>query len=252
MQNKMMLNEVKLYQTPVIIESAVVDNVEKPKRFKLNLIECDVQGSNKRIYPLLEMSGQIDRIREKIQKRQLVGELDHPHGDERSQLVYFKEQSHVITDIKVNKDNKIVDGVFEIIQNNPNGKILMNLLEQNISIGSSLRQSGELKQGKGNYIVESLDIITWDIVSNPSYPITYFTKQNLVENVNYLIDKNQKVKNNLLSQKYIDKLSELILFKLFENDVNGELKTIKESDINLVRKIIANEIKNFKQQAFSL
>jgi hypothetical protein len=41
-----------------------------------------------------------------------------------------------------------------------------------------------------------LDIITWDIVSNPSYPITYFTKQNLVENMNYLIDKNKEIIGN--------------------------------------------------------
>lgn len=242
----MMLNEVKLYQNPVILENIKVDNIDKPKRFRLNLIECDIEGSNKRIYPLLEMDTQITKIKEKIEKRQLVGELDHPHGDERSQLVYFKEQSHLITNIKVNKDNKIVEGEFEIIQNNPNGKILMNLLEQNISIGSSLRQSGELKQGRGNYIVESLDIITWDIVSNPSYPITYFTKQNLVENINYLFEKNKDLqRQSSYNKKYKNKLTDLILFKLFENDIKKNGKLLKEKDIIGLKKIIFEEISKF-------
>lgn len=246
MTNKMMLNEVKLYQNPVILENIKVDNIDKPKRFRLNLIECDIEGSNKRIYPLLEMDTQITKIKEKIEKRQLVGELDHPHGDERSQLVYFKEQSHLITNIKVNKDNKIVEGEFEIIQNNPNGKILMNLLEQNISIGSSLRQSGELKQGRGNYIVESLDIITWDIVSNPSYPITYFTKQNLVENINYLFEKNKDLqRQSSYNKKYKNKLTDLILFKLFENDIKKNGKLLKEKDIIGLKKIIFEEISKF-------
>jgi len=40
--SKMILNEVKLYQKPIITESISVNNKEKPKKFKLNLIECDV------------------------------------------------------------------------------------------------------------------------------------------------------------------------------------------------------------------
>ncbi len=242
--SKMILNEVKLYQKPIITESISVNNKEKPKKFRLNLIECDVQGANRRIYPLQEMETQISNIQEKISKRQLVGELDHPHGDERSGLVYFKEQSHLITDIKVDKNNKIVGGEFEIIQNNPNGQILMNLIEQDISIGTSLRQSGELRQAKGNYIAESLDIITWDIVSNPSYPITYFTKQNLVENMNYLIDKNKEIIGNT---KQLQKLNDIILFKLLENDIKNDT-SIKESEIKQLKQFIQREVSQFRNK----
>lgn len=243
--SKMLLREIG-FQRPQLLESYDLKN-SKSKRFKLKLIECDVQGQNKRIYPLKNMELQIESVQERVKNRQLVGELDHPSGgDDRSSLVYFKEQSHLITKLNVDKNNKIVDGEFEIIESNPNGKILMNLLEQNISIGSSLRQSGELKQGGGNYIVESLDIITWDIVSNPSYNITYFNKENIIENVQYIVNKNVKNADMqiLKESKYKEKLTDIILFKLLESDITKD-RLIIDSDVKQLRNIITLQLNSF-------
>jgi hypothetical protein len=58
-----------------------------------------------------------------------------------------------------------------------------------VVLGLSLRGFGELVESKSVdsngypiYEVQSLEILTWDIVSNPSYESTNFTISNLIEN----------------------------------------------------------------------
>ncbi len=193
----------------------------------------------------MEMEKQVDRLQDKITSRSLLGELDHPQGDERSSFIYVKEQSHVITNIHFGKNN-VVEGEFEILRNTPNGKILMEVIEQDVSIGTSLRQSGELRQGNGNYIVESLDIITWDIVQNPSYQNTYFTKQNLIENLNHFKENHINLfESSVYSKKCKQKLNELILFKLLEHYTSNGKSKIKESEIKKLQIIIDGEISSY-------
>jgi len=39
-----------------------------------------------------------------------------------------------------------------------------------------------------------VEIITWDIVSNPSYDITYFTRESIIESLRYVLsDKQHKL-----------------------------------------------------------
>ncbi len=240
----MLLTEVKV-QKPIVIESVEQGDTKRPQKIKLNLIECDIQGANKRVYPLKEMENQVSMLDDKINSRQLLGELDHPSGDERSSFIYAKEQSHIITNIKIN-NRGVVEGEFEILRETPNGKILVNLINQDVSIGTSLRQSGELRQGNGNHIVESLEIITWDIVQNPSYQTTYFTKQNLIENISYFKEKHQDIfESSMYSKKIKQKLNELILFKLLEQQSNKNKKRLKETEIKTLQKIIDDELNSY-------
>ncbi len=212
----MFLKEIMISKPQIIKEQ---DNQEQNKtiKFKLNLIECDKPGFNRRIYPKEEVQKQVNQLESKLKNRQLLGELDHPTGDdERTGYIYIKEQSHLITDLKFN--GNVLEGTIEVL-NTPNGNLLMSVLKQDVQIGQSLRQVGELYLSTNNtYVQRNLDIITWDIVQNPSYDITYFTKEQLVENINYMLKhRYKKLFEGQRSRDGINKLVELVSFKVIDD-----------------------------------
>lgn len=243
MTNKHRLTEVKI-QKPVILESEMTDSPNKQKTFKLPLIECDVEGLNKRIYPRNEIERQLQEIEYKVKNKQLLGELDHPVGDERSGLVYIKEQSHVIEEINTDQ-NGTVTGKFRIIDS-PNGRILNSVLESDVQIGQSLRQQGDLQpNGRGQFLVSDLSIITWDIVQNPSYEITFFNKESLKENVQYYLNNNKYLleSDNKNNESYLNELAKEIGIKFYENYVRTNvLKSNKKINENKIIKIITDNI----------
>lgn len=226
----MLLKEINFSKPEIIREQENIKQgfEQKNLKFKLNLIECDTVGYNRRIYPKDEMERQVQKLEEKIKKRQLLGELDHPTGDdERTGYIYIKEQSHLIVDLNFN--GNILEGVIEILDT-PNGRLLRSLIEQDVSVGQSLRQVGTLYPEYDNtYVARDIEIITWDIVSNPSYDITLFTKEQIMENIQYMLKERYRPLFEGKNYKYNKKkIVELIQFK-FLNEYNiKDEKTFKQ------------------------
>jgi hypothetical protein len=126
--------------------------------------EANKKNGNKRIYekPLLER--EIKKLQPIIMERRLVGELDHP----KDEVVHLTNASHLITGLHMEGDKVI--GEAEIL-NTPSGKVLKELLNAGVRIGTSSRAVGGLTfdpESDAYKVNENLKLITWDMVSDPS------------------------------------------------------------------------------------
>ena len=127
-------------------------------------IEGDRRNQNNRIYPANEIKKAVKQINEKIKKGfSVLGEADHP--DDLN--INLDRVSHIITEMDVDGNNGI--GKLKILPT-PMGNICKTLLESGVKLGVSSRGSGNVND---NGIVEDFEIITVDIVANPSAPDAY-------------------------------------------------------------------------------
>lgn len=124
-------------------------------------IQGDVRNQNQRIYPEREIARAVRSISDKISARDTIfGELDHP--EELS--INLDRVSHFITDMWMEG----ADGYGKLkIVPTPTGNIVKTLLQSGAKLGVSSRGSGNVND---NGIVSDFEIITVDIVAQPSAP----------------------------------------------------------------------------------
>ena len=124
-------------------------------------IQGDVRNHNGRIYPLAEIRKAVGTLTEKITSLGgVLGELDHPEGLQ----IGLDRTSHAIKEIGLDRANGI--GKMQILKN-PNGEIVRSIVEAGVQLGVSSRGSGSVGD---NGMVSEFEIITIDIVANPSAP----------------------------------------------------------------------------------
>jgi hypothetical protein len=127
-------------------------------------IQGDVKNQNQRVYPITEINKAVIQINERIQTGETVlGELDHP--EELS--INLDRVSHIITEMGMRGNDG--HGSLKIIPT-PTGNIVKTLLESGAKLGVSSRGSGNV--GNDGYVSE-FEIITIDIVAQPSAPNAY-------------------------------------------------------------------------------
>ncbi len=127
-------------------------------------LEGVTKNHNGRSYPRNEIEIAVNDINERIQsKGPVAGELDHPEGLN----INFDRISHLITEMSMNGNNG--NGTMKII-NAGLGLIVKGAVEAGMQPGVSSRGSGNIG-GDGN--VSEFDIITIDIVANPSAPSAF-------------------------------------------------------------------------------
>lgn len=157
----MLLVECNVLEQVKVIKEGTEGNSRLRLRGKFQ--QCDEQNNNGRIYPRKILESQVEAIQEKIGDRSLVGALDHPAND----AIHLSQASHVITDLKVDKDGSVI-GECEILST-PNGKIVEALINDGVKIGISSRGVGSVTEGiKGKIVNEDFKLITFDLVSDPS------------------------------------------------------------------------------------
>ncbi len=127
-------------------------------------IQGDVKNQNQRVYPITEINQAVHQINERIQQGETVmGELDHP--EELS--INLDRVSHMIEEMSmVGNDGH---GSLKIIPT-PTGQIVRTLLESGAKLGVSSRGSGNVGNDGA---VSEFEIITIDIVAQPSAPDAY-------------------------------------------------------------------------------
>lgn len=147
-------------------------------RFRGKFQEAEAVNKNKRMYPYDVLSENVERLKESIVDRRLVGELDHPTDS----IIHFAECSHVVT--KLWWDGNILMGEGEIL-NTPNGMILKALINDGVKVGISSRGVGNGKVNEDGILVigESYKLITFDAVADPS---TFAAFQAKVESREYV------------------------------------------------------------------
>ena len=127
-------------------------------------IQGDVKNQNGRVYPHNEIQRAVQSVKERLSKGETVlGELDHPEELQ----INLDRVSHIITEMESDGANGI--GKLKIIDT-PMGNIARSLLKAGAKLGVSSRGSGNVNEsGK----VSDFDIVTVDIVAQPSAPDAY-------------------------------------------------------------------------------
>lgn len=151
-------------QANIVTETVDDGNGGKSLYMKGIFIEGDVRNQNGRIYKKDEIHNAVKAINEKIKKGySVLGEADHP--DDLN--INLDRVSHVITEMDTRGANGI--GKLKILPT-PMGNICKTLLDSGVKLGVSSRGSGNVND---DGIVTDFEIITVDIVANPSAPDAY-------------------------------------------------------------------------------
>ena len=127
-------------------------------------IQGDVKNQNGRVYPRSEIERAVESVKNRLTKGETVlGELDHPEELQ----INLDRVSHIITDMRCDGANGM--GKLKVIDT-PMGNIARSLLKAGAKLGVSSRGSGNVNEsGK----VSDFDIVTVDIVAQPSAPDAY-------------------------------------------------------------------------------
>jgi hypothetical protein len=162
-------------------------------------IQAAVENQNKRIYPVEEISKAVDFINEQIAKgHSVLGEVDHP----ADLKINLDRVSHVITKMWMDGPNGF--GKMRIIPT-PMGNIVKTMLDCGVKLGVSSRGSGEVDDGTGK--VRNFEIVTVDIVAQPSAPNAYpkpvFEGLMNMQGGHRVIEASKDVSADLRVQKYL-------------------------------------------------
>jgi hypothetical protein len=124
-------------------------------------IQGGVRNQNQRVYPVNEISAAVKSLKEKIAGGfTVLGEADHP--DDLN--INLDRVSHMIVDMEMNGSDGI--GKLKMLPT-PMGNICKTLIESGCKLGVSSRGSGNVG---ANGEVDGFEIVTVDIVANPSAP----------------------------------------------------------------------------------
>lgn len=126
-------------------------------------VQADKRNLNERVYPLMEISEAVKNIQKRILTGSVLGECDHPD----TLTVNLENVSHVITEMHMDGHNGV--GTLKLLPT-PKGQIIRAMIESGVKLGVSSRGSGNVDY---NGIVSDFDIVTVDIVAQPSAPEAY-------------------------------------------------------------------------------
>ncbi len=165
MAKKPLFERLTPNQARVAVESRDRENGDgKDLYMKGIFIQGGVKNQNDRIYPIQEIGKAVETINERLQEGQTVlGEADHPE----ELTVNLDRVSHIVEDMWMDGPNGY--GKLKIIPT-PMGNIISTLLESGAKLGVSSRGSGNVNES-GH--VSDFDIVTVDIVAQPSAPEAY-------------------------------------------------------------------------------
>ncbi len=152
------------YMNPEQAHIQLMESADGKDLFMSGLfIEGNVKNQNGRVYPKEEIQRAVESITKRLSRGESVlGELDHP---EQLQI-NLDRVSHIITEMRCDGANGI--GKLKIIAT-PMGNIVRILLKD-VRLGVSSRGSGNVDESGR---VSDFDIITVDIVAQPSAPNAY-------------------------------------------------------------------------------
>lgn len=130
-------------------------------------IEGGVENHNKRTYPIREITKAVSQINETLKKGQSVlGEVDHPEDLK----INLDRVSHMIQNMWM--DGNCGYGKLKILPT-PMGNLVKTMLQSGVKLGVSSRGSGNVSDHSGE--VSDFEIVTVDIVAQPSAPHAYPT-----------------------------------------------------------------------------
>jgi len=163
-------------------------------------IQGNKRNHNQRVYPLSEITLAVESVNQKVRSGLTVlGELDHP--EELS--INLDRVSHMITEMwMVGADGY---GKLKIVPT-PMGNIVKTLLQASAKLGVSSRGSGNVND---DGTVSEFEIITVDIVAQPSapeaYPKTIYESLFNMKGGAAMFETARAVTHDTVAQQYLDK-----------------------------------------------
>jgi len=152
-------------QAEIVVENA---NEGKDLYMKGICIQGGVRNANQRVYPVNEIGRAVKTLNDQISGGySVLGEVDHPEG----LTVNLDRVSHMITSMWMDGSNGY--GKMKILPT-PMGNLVQTMLQSGVKLGVSSRGSGEVSSD-GSNTVSDFEIITVDIVAQPSAPGAYPT-----------------------------------------------------------------------------
>jgi hypothetical protein len=151
-------------QSKMVAEAKTGADGKKSMYMNGIFIQGDVKNANQRVYPLAEISRAVGNVNDRLkQGLSVLGEADHP----AELTINLDRVSHVITDMWMEGANGM--GKLKILPT-PMGQIIETLLDNGVKLGVSSRGSGEVGH---DGTVSGFDIVTVDVVAQPSAPSAY-------------------------------------------------------------------------------
>jgi hypothetical protein len=130
-------------------------------------IQGGVKNANQRVYPVTEIHNAIKTVNEQVTGGySVLGEVDHPSN----LRINLDRVSHMITEMWMDGPNGY--GKLKILPT-PMGNLVKTMLESGVKLGVSSRGSGEVNESNGE--VRNFEIVTVDVVAQPSAPNAYPT-----------------------------------------------------------------------------
>ena len=131
-------------------------------------IQGGIINANQRVYPVQEIAKATKTLNDQITSGySVLGEVDHPDDLK----INLDRVSHMITEMWMDGPNGY--GKMKILPT-PMGQLVKTMLESGVKLGVSSRGSGNISEyGSGE--VSDFEIITVDVVAQPSAPGAYPT-----------------------------------------------------------------------------
>ena len=152
-------------QAKVVLEN---QNEGKDLYMKGIIIQGGIRNANQRVYPVSEIGRAVKTLNDQVTGGySVLGEVDHPEGLN----INLDRVSHMITECWMDDANGY--GKLKILPT-PMGQLVKTMLESGVKLGVSSRGSGNVTED-GSGEVSDFEIITVDVVAQPSAPGAYPT-----------------------------------------------------------------------------
>ena len=171
-------------------------------------IQGGIKNANQRVYPVNEIGKAVKTLNDQISSGySVLGEVDHPDDLK----INLDRVSHMITEMWMDGPNGY--GKMKILPT-PMGQLVKTMLVSGVKLGVSSRGSGNMSEyGSGE--VSDFEIITVDVVAQPSAPGAYPTPiyEHLLNTKGGVMAKGlaAEVRNDKKAQKYLDEAIKSII-----------------------------------------
>ena len=153
-------------QASMVVEAKESTSGGKDLYMKGIFIQGGKRNQNGRTYAVNEIANAVESIRKRLDGGlSVLGEADHPDDLQ----VNIDRVSHMVTEMWMDGPNGY--GKLKLIPT-PMGNIIKTLLESGVKLGVSSRGSGNVTESGD---VSDFDIVTVDVVAQPSAPDAYPT-----------------------------------------------------------------------------
>ena len=185
-------------QAKIVLERDEGSDGNKSLHLNGICIQGDIRNANQRVYSSEEIGRAVKTLNEQIAGGySVLGEVDHP----QDLKINLDRVSHMITKMWMDGPNGY--GKLKILPT-PMGQLIQTMLESGVKLGVSSRGSGEVDSGGK---VQGFEIITVDIVAQPSAPGAYPTPvyEHLINNTGgyKAYQLAQEVQGDPKAQKYL-------------------------------------------------